>query len=1157
MRRCSAALVAAALTAGLVPAMASGQVVISQVNGNGGLTGDPFDRDFVELFNRGSTAVNMAGWSLQIWGDTGSSTTVATPTWDVIPLSGTILPGQYFLVVPSFQRGSLGSSVVTTPLPAPDVMGPVYDGAILITSVNAVALVSNTTQIPAGQCPSGPSVVDFVRYAHPNGQCFEVAAAPPSVTGLGAMFRNSDGCADSDNNAADLYTSQVPVPRNSDTNIFVTTTISPGSLIAGTGGTVTFTARRGPSTCNPITSPLTSATANLAAFGLSATQTMFDNGTNGDLSAGDGEFSYQFNVGTGQAHGTYVIPISASNGATTLPSSARLRVYPPAAANDSCANAISLSDPLGINILTNGPYATTVNATTATGDGIDAGSCNGDTEAKFSVWYSITTGSTAGALRIVESSTEDVVMSVHSSCGAASTQCANREDNGIPLATNTTYLIQIGRETGATQPPQEAYQLAFEFVTAPANDDVCSPTVISSFPFSDSPYAPSANNEAFNIACDATANPGARNGVWYRFVAPTNGAIEAFENSINPTNFVLFSGGDCSFLNETQCRDESLSGALINGNGGLVAGTTYWLLVSYDSSATTNTPTQPYNFTLNFHATPVNDNCDGAVDLNSVGLPHAETVAARYANIDAGAPSSTGGSGFNTCNATLVNRNAGVWYTYTTGSNPNGMLRVADFSTQDVFYNVFIGGCGSLTPDQCYGAFTADDIFIRLDPNTTYYILVSLASTTAGTLATGDYDLTFTFHPTPPNDLPCNATLVTTSLNDFVAGPAATADVDVSCNYNIPAQSTTGYGVWYRFAPTSDKLLVARQLASDVLVYGLFTGPDCNNLTEITCRTGSNANLTTDNRAAFELQGGTQYWLLTGKIASSQPFGGYNLQIDLQEPNGACCIGTTCNITTEAACTGNWRGAFTTCGSVPNYEDVAAAAIPDSTSGTSGTPGLLTRTLNIADSGTVSDIKVLIDINHARVGDLIMTVQSPGGAIQDLVRRIDDDTNVTNCPTQGQQGRLADLAGVYIFDDQANFNPYGPTLADAAAYFDSTNLFVLGGHYQPTTCNEQIVSLNSVFIGQSLAGTWTLTITDNQSSSTGTLNRWGLIVNGGQNPPCLCRADFNNSGAITVQDIFDFLGAYFSNLPTADINGVGGVTVQDIFDYLALYFQGC
>ena len=56
----------------------------------------------------------------------------------------------------------------------------------------------------------------------------------------------------------------------------------------------------------------------------------------------------------------------------------------------------------------------------------------------------------------------------------------------------------------------------------------------------------------------------------------------------------------------------------------------------------------------------------------------------------------------------------------------------------------------------------------------------------------------------------------------------------------------------------------------------------------------------------------------------------------------------------------------------------------------------------------------------------------------------------------------------------------------------------------------------------------------------------------------LCPADFNQSGgAPTVQDIFDFLSAYFANLPSADFNTVGGITVQDIFDFLTAYFTAC
>ncbi len=54
-----------------------------------------------------------------------------------------------------------------------------------------------------------------------------------------------------------------------------------------------------------------------------------------------------------------------------------------------------------------------------------------------------------------------------------------------------------------------------------------------------------------------------------------------------------------------------------------------------------------------------------------------------------------------------------------------------------------------------------------------------------------------------------------------------------------------------------------------------------------------------------------------------------------------------------------------------------------------------------------------------------------------------------------------------------------------------------------------------------------------------------------------CPADFNNSGDVSVQDIFDFLAAYFGNDPGADFNNSGIISVQDIFDFLAAYFTPC
>ncbi len=56
-------------------------------------------------------------------------------------------------------------------------------------------------------------------------------------------------------------------------------------------------------------------------------------------------------------------------------------------------------------------------------------------------------------------------------------------------------------------------------------------------------------------------------------------------------------------------------------------------------------------------------------------------------------------------------------------------------------------------------------------------------------------------------------------------------------------------------------------------------------------------------------------------------------------------------------------------------------------------------------------------------------------------------------------------------------------------------------------------------------------------------------------PPC--NADIDQSGQLSVQDIFDFLAAYFAGSSNADFNDSGALTLQDLFDFLAAYFAGC
>ncbi len=54
-----------------------------------------------------------------------------------------------------------------------------------------------------------------------------------------------------------------------------------------------------------------------------------------------------------------------------------------------------------------------------------------------------------------------------------------------------------------------------------------------------------------------------------------------------------------------------------------------------------------------------------------------------------------------------------------------------------------------------------------------------------------------------------------------------------------------------------------------------------------------------------------------------------------------------------------------------------------------------------------------------------------------------------------------------------------------------------------------------------------------------------------------CPADFNCSGQIEIDDLFVYLNSFLAGSPAADFNGVGGTTVQDIFDFIAAWFAPC
>jgi predicted extracellular nuclease len=186
-------------------AIPSADLVISQVFGGGGNSGAPFRNDFIELFNRGTTSVSLNGMSVQYASATGTGNFGANP---VTQLSGTLAPGQYYLVQEA--AGTAGNGEA---LPPPDTTG----GVSMSATDGKVALVTSTTGLACNGSTGQPCsaeqralIKDLVGYGTAN---FSEGSPAPTLSNTTAALRLDNGCAETDNNAAD-FVAGAPSPRN-------------------------------------------------------------------------------------------------------------------------------------------------------------------------------------------------------------------------------------------------------------------------------------------------------------------------------------------------------------------------------------------------------------------------------------------------------------------------------------------------------------------------------------------------------------------------------------------------------------------------------------------------------------------------------------------------------------------------------------------------------------------------------------------------------------------------------------------------------------------------------------------------------------------------------------------------------------------------------
>jgi predicted extracellular nuclease len=260
--------------------------------------------EFIELYNLSSSPVNIEGWKVKGSNSLGTVSTRATIS------SGTVLnPGCHYLLTNLNTDGYSGS------VPGNQNFSPgiTDDGGIALTRPD-------------------DTVVDQVGIS--SGSAFkEGSTLAPLTTNTNRSYERKPGGAsgsgtDTDNNGNDFQSISPSDPQNlsgtclsnsTPTNPSGVGAAAPSTVSAGSTTLLTVIVTPG---ANPTSTGLT-VTGNLTSISGSANQGFFNNGTNGDVTAGDNIFSFQATVASGTAPGSKSLQVTIADaqsrtGSTTI-----------------------------------------------------------------------------------------------------------------------------------------------------------------------------------------------------------------------------------------------------------------------------------------------------------------------------------------------------------------------------------------------------------------------------------------------------------------------------------------------------------------------------------------------------------------------------------------------------------------------------------------------------------------------------------------------------------------------------------------------------------------------------------------------------------------------------------------------------------------------
>lgn len=270
----------------------SPHLVISQFQAGGGSAND----EFIEIKNTSSTAIDLSGYVVVYRSPTGTDDGSPMASW---PSSTLLQPGQFYLIAAD---GSYDGSVPSD---------KTYNA-----NVRSMGVPGGGIAIRQGSANTG-AIIDSVAWGTATNTFIEgaVTAAPANNN---SQSRKDNGCQDTDNNANDFQSSVPSAPRNSGTIIPCSSggttlfaAINANPTVVSAGGNVLFTVTVIPATTPP--SGAIGVAADLQSIGGASSQQFSDDGTNGDVTAGDNVFSFQATVTPHTTGGIKIIAGAAAD----------------------------------------------------------------------------------------------------------------------------------------------------------------------------------------------------------------------------------------------------------------------------------------------------------------------------------------------------------------------------------------------------------------------------------------------------------------------------------------------------------------------------------------------------------------------------------------------------------------------------------------------------------------------------------------------------------------------------------------------------------------------------------------------------------------------------------------------------------------------------